>query len=866
MKTIMRGLFSRLRRKSGRNGRDLADAAPFKARYTRFKTLLESNSELLQIIADMEVKLRGEEAFGMTWVRSRASRAAFHSARMASAFDELAQGRHPATLPVAERLGWEIQAMADVRRPRRQGPPVLPHAQVRRDMVDLVGGKNAGLGEMIRAGMPVPPGFAVTTAAFDAFMEADGLEDQVRGLLVELDDPADAEAAARVSKRIQALILAAPLPLDLETTLEAAYDDICRAAGGETPVALRSSAMGEDGLLSFAGQYLSVLGVSRRRLGHSYKLILASLFTPRAISYRLHKGVPLDDVAMAVACLAMVDSVSSGVMYSRHPFDPADDRVLVNAVWGLGPYAVDGRLEPDTYRLDKTDPPRLAEARPGRKDRMLVHAGDGLLEDRAVATDLQETLCLDQAAAVSLANFAMTLEKHFRGPQDMEWARDAQGRLFMLQSRPLRVGAGAAGAGKPPIPAGAALLLEGGDTACPGVGRGTVMLVRSDEDVADFPQGGVLVAEHSSPRYVAALPRASAVVTEAGSVTGHMASLTREFNVPAIMGARGAMDRLAGAGEVTVDALSGRVYAGRVPELEGLVKGREAFMQGTPVHERLSRLAALVVPLNLTDPASSQFRASACRTVHDLMRLIHERSYGEMFRISDMATQAAGMARKLKAPIPLDLHVIDLGGGLAQGVGPVTPEGVLSAPLTALLAGMLHDDLRSLEPRPVHLKGFMSVVSQQMMGPPPSADRFGDRSYAIVSDTYLNFSSRVGYHYSVLDAYVGTVVNENYISFEFKGGAADETRRGRRARAIALILGRMDFSVEATGDRVVARYQKYEASEVLDRLDQLGRLLVFTRQMDMLMTDEASVEATARCFLVGNYGYCPVGAADGGGD
>ena len=857
-------LFSKLFRKNRGQGRERADSAPFKARYARFKALLESNSELLQIIADMEVKLRGEEAFGMSWIRSRASRAAFHCVRMASAFDELAQGRHPATRPAAESLGLEIQAMADIRRPRRQGPPVLPHAEVNRDMVDLVGGKNAGLGEMVRAGMPVPPGFAVTTAAFDAFMEAGELEEQVRGLLVDLDDPADAEAAARVAERIQARILAAHLPRELEQALENGYDDICAAAGGETPVALRSSAIGEDGLLSFAGQYLSVLGVSRRRLGHSYKLILASLFTPRAISYRLHKGVPLDDVAMAVACLAMVDSKSSGVMYSRHPFDPADDRVLVNAVWGLGPYAVDGKVEPDTYHLDKTDPPRLAEARPGHKDRMLAHAGDGLLEDRPVDVSLQDTLCLDSKTAEALAEFAVRLEKHFRGPQDMEWAMDGRGRLFMLQSRPLRVGVGAAGGKKPPVPAGATVLLEGGAPACPGVGCGPVAHVRSDEDVADFPQDGVLVAEHSSPRYVAALPKASAVVTEAGSVTGHMASLAREFNVPSIMGARGAMDALEPGREVTVDALSGRVYAGRVPELAGLVKGREAFMQGTPVHDCLTRLAQLVAPLNLTDPSSPDFRVSACRTVHDLMRLIHERSYGEMFRISDMATQAAGMARKLKAPVPIDLHVIDLGGGLVQSDGPVTPVEVLCVPFKALLNGMLFDDLQSLEPRPVHLKGFLSVMSQQMMGPPPDSDRFGERSYAIVSDTYCNFSSRVGYHYSVLDAYVGTVVNENYISFEFKGGAADETRRGRRARAIALILERMDFAVEATGDRVVARYQKYEADEVLERLDQLGRLLVFTRQMDMLMADEASVEATARCFLDGNYAYCPGQGRDGG--
>jgi len=133
-------------------------------------------------------------------------------------------------------------------------------------------------------------------------------------------------------------------------------------------------------------------------------------------------------------------------------------------------------------------------------------------------------------------------------------------------------------------------------------------------------------------------------------------------------------------------------------------------------------------------------------------------------------------------------------------------------------------------------------------------ERFGDRSYAIISDKYLNFSSRVGYHYSVLDAYCGATVNKNYITFSFKGGAADDVRRNRRVRAIAIVLMGLDFSVEVKGDRVDARLQKYDSPVIQEKLDQIGRLLIFTRQMDMLMTSEAGVEAVAQKFLRGNYG------------
>jgi pyruvate,water dikinase len=144
-------------------------------------------------------------------------------------------------------------------------------------------------------------------------------------------------------------------------------------------------------------------------------------------------------------------------------------------------------------------------------------------------------------------------------------------------------------------------------------------------------------------------------------------------------------------------------------------------------------------------------------------------------------------------------------------------------------------------------------MSEQMFTNPQGAERFGERTYAIISDKYLNFSSRVGYHYGILDAYCGQSINKNYITFSFKGGAADDVRRNRRARMIALILKALDFSVDVIADRVDARLKKYESSVIEEKLDLIGRLLQFTRQMDMLMNSEASVETIAKKFLEGKY-------------
>lgn len=166
---------------------------------------------------------------------------------------------------------------------------------------------------------------------------------------------------------------------------------------------------------------------------------------------------------------------------------------------------------------------------------------------------------------------------------------------------------------------------------------------------------------------------------------------------------------------------------------------------------------------------------------------------------------------------------------------------------------MLHKDLREGGPRPINVSGLLSVMREQMLS--SAGERFGDRSYAVISLKYLNFSSRVGYHYSILDSYCGDNINNNYITFSFKGGAADDVRRNRRVRAIAKVLEQEDFTVAVKGDQVNARLLKYDRPFIEEKLEMIGRLLLFTRQMDMLMHSEYSVDAVVRNFLAGNLRY-----------
>lgn len=824
----------------------------FRIQYRHFKDLLQSNAELGGIMAEIDEKLRGADLFGVSEIRALAARGVFHAMRMVSSLNAISGGGYPGLLDALERINARIGHILDDRPQLADCAYTIPLSEVDSTFIDLVGGKCANLGEIRnRANMPTPRGFAITTGAYHRFLRSEGLREDILKILRKAgpDSPAAVVAA---SEAIFRTIDGVEIPREIMDSMLRAWDESFDEPD-DARAALRSSAIGEDGPLSFSGQYRTVLGVRRTTLESAFREVLASLFSPRAITYRLHHGLPFDQCAMGMACIEMVDAAASGVIFSRHPVRPLSEEMVLNAVWGLGAYAVDGVIEPDTWNIRPGDPPVVTGASIADKRIMLVSDASGKREER-VAEELRRAPCLDAGQVAELSRLASLLEAHYHHPQDIEWALDKTGRIQVLQSRPMRL-ASTLHDGVASVVTGARLLLEGADVACPGIGVGRAVPVDSLRDLSDFPENGVLVAPHSLPNYVLVMNRAQAIVTEAGGITGHMASLAREFNVPTLVNVKQATRLLPAGCTVTVDAVTGRVYADEVPELLALKSDRRFAIADTPVHALLRQVADQIVPLHLLDPKSPLFCPESCTTLHDVMRFAHELCYTEMFRISDRASDVGAISSQLKASLPIDLHLIDLGGGLGDAQGPyVRPEQITSEPLSSLLRGMLRPEVHVRGPRPVDMGGFLSVMTQHMLEAPTiQAQRFGERSYAVISDKYLNFSSRVGYHYSVLDAYCGATVSKNYITFQFKGGAADEVRRQRRVRCIAEILRRLGFVTDVRGDMTRARYQKFSREDTQDRLDQLGRLLVVTRQMDMLMTSEAAVTAMADNFINGSY-------------
>ena len=862
MSTILgnlKQLFRELRSRNGATppGNASEMNALFRFRYALFKELLVANSELLTSLSDMDEKLKGEQIFGLSYINNQMNKSLKHAFQMVKCLNVMSGSKYQELYSSLEQINNQIKQIASERKVEPAPASVVPYSGISLKDADWAGGKNANLGEIRNfLHIPVPQGFAITTKAFHTFFAFNDLKEAIikqKNLIYvnELD------LLNSLSAETIDLIKSKPLPPELEQEIL----DACTTLWGNDHnilLAMRSSAVGEDGDISYAGQYMTQLGVTRASLNEAYKAIISSLYSARSISYRSSKGVVDENLAMAVACLKMVDSQASGVLYTRHPYDITNEHILINAVWGLGPYAVDGVVTPDAYTVTKDESLSILEKNTSTKPVQLVLNRSGGVEERPVPEEKRAAPCLTDAQISQLAAYGAALERHYKCPQDVEWALDPDGTLIILQSRPLKIQSPKNFCLLKAAPlSGYKLVLDSCEIASQGVGKGPVFPVRAVEDLSAFPSGGILAAKHSSPEYVVVMRRCSAIIVEAGSVSGHMAALAREFAVPTIIASHPVLEMLQPGQEVTVDAYTGRVYEGAVNELISAVKKTDAHMKGTPVYEQLQRIAKHVTPLHLVNPDAPEFTPANCTSLHDLARFCHEYSYKEMFQISDLASKFHGWSLKLDAALPMDIHLIDLGNGLKENAAiswnAVKAGQINSVPFLALLQGMLNKDVHGLDPRPVNFSGLLSVMKEQTLAPGHVGERFGDRSYAIIADKYLNFSSRVGYHYSVIDVYCGDTINKNYITFTFKGGAADSVRKNRRVRAISLILDREGFKVNVKADKVDARLQKYPKSYIESRMDILGKLLIFTRQLDMLMTTEQSVEWAADNFVAGNY-------------
>ncbi len=826
--------------------------------FERFRHVLRSNNQALEIIADMGEKLSGDFIFDQHYIETSFSNLKTAVYKSLQGLNTLAPG-HEELYPVYERLtGYLAKIMTGDE--DRHGPLIIHFKSVSPLQFGIVGGKNAHLAELIQnLELPVPPGFCITTRTYHELLAANhllGLVEQFEELY--LNDGSD-ENLDKYCQRLSKAIVQAEAPDDFLEQLDSGLQELAADHPAPFSLAVRSSAQEEDLDFSFAGQFHSELNVKpdASAVFQAYLKVVASLYSSKAMAYR--RRLFPDDAGMSIACgcQLMIDSKVSGVAYSTDPANPGGNTMVVAGSWGQGASVVEGKTPVDIFHLDHSPPFAVQRQEIACKESELYLGKNAGLRQRPLTAARQNQACLNNSQLQKLAAGARQLANYFKRPQDIEWCFDREDRLYILQSRPLLVPA--TNSMSKNLEAGLAahelLIKDQGMVAQLGIGAGPVYIVHSSKDLENFPDGAILVSRRDSSRFVRVMRRAAAIITEIGTPVSHMSTLCRELQVPCLVNVPGIIKRLTNGMEITVDAEDRCIYKGRVKELLAYQLSTPTNLTMSREFRLLRRLLNNVSRLHLVDPLLDKFTPANCRTYHDLLRYIHESAVISLVNMgkNEKNLLRQSLARHLDLPIPAGIMVIDIGGGLAPQApkGMVAFQDIASIPFRAILQGMLYPDVWHRTTMPVGLRDLMS----SMLSAPPDAlnGQYSGHNVAVISKNYVNLCFRFGYHFNIIDAHCDKIERENHIYFRFLGGATDICKRSRRARLIAEILLAFDFNVKTRGDLVIARASNMVQSEMERSLDILGRLVGFTRQLDVCLNNDAIVDRYAEAFLQGIY-------------
>ena len=817
----------------------------FASLFQTFQRILDLNNRILETMADMGDKLGGDYVFDRQYIHTACRRIAGLVYELIYNLNTLTPKKYPKLDDSFRVINHFIEEELAGRRAIPNTEYVIPYEMISGDFDDVVGGKNAHIADLRnRLGMTVPEGFAVTTRAFQSFLDQYGVGTRIEETLSAWG--ARKISTDEASRTITERILSAPVPAPLNRAIERALKQLRRKTGRRHLfLAVRSSAMGEDSEHTFAGQYLSLLNEPERTLVQCYRKVLAGAYTPRAMDYRRQKGFSEYEVAMAVACQCMVEAEVSGVLYSMDPMNPGREVMMISATWGLGAPVVSGEVSTDRFVISRMYPHAAVSLDVVRKPVRLAPDPQGGCVSEPVDEQMQTQMCLSAQQMKMLAEAALAIERYYKSPQDIEWAFDGAGSLVILQTRPLNIKAQMAqvvcdiAAVTEQFPV---VFSKKGQIVQNGIAGGKVFLVLRNEDLDRFPNGAILVARETSPRFAKVARKTAGIITDVGSSTGHMATIAREFRIPTIVNTGVATQLLKPGQEITLDAQENVVYAGRIKELCYYTFVEDTFEE-TYEYRLLQRVLKKITPLHLVDPHARDFTPRACRTFHDITRFVHEKAVEELIDLNyNRHLDYKTSSKKLKLDIPLDLIIIDINGGLqnADGAAVVGPDQILSVPMRAFLEGLNSPGVWSNEPLAVDFGSFMSSLTRTFSSQLVNPKSIG-QNLAVISRKYANINLRLGYHFNLIDAYIGEKINDNYAYFRFMGGVTDQVRRSRRTAFIHEMLSRNNFNVDLRGDLVIGRIKKLSPELMQQKMHLLGKLVGFTRQLDVRMTSDAHI-------------------------
>jgi len=829
--------------------------------FERFRKVLNSNNQSLEIIADLGEKLGGDYIFDGQYIETGVERISNRVKASIDALNELCGNRFENLYAIYDELTSELKRLLNSSEDRI-GPQILALKAIHFLNWEIVGGKGSRLAEMFQdTTLHVPDGFVITTRTYHDLIDHNGLRPLLDNFQLLLTDPSsDNTIIDGVRRELEKKILHADAPPGFLEVLMQAIKTL--ASGTEAPLflAVRSSAQEEDMEFSFAGQFKSIINVEAtvQEVFQAYLKVAASLFSMEAFSYFRQVFPKGRQMSIAAVCQNMVAARSSGVAFSLDTMAPENETIVIVGAWGQGDTIVEGNTPTDTFIMSKDDPPVIIERTIVKKTQARYQADSGGLEIKKVDPAQREQPCLTDAELLEINRQIRELELFYKRPLDVEWSVDESGNLFILQARPLIIPKSALqDRVMPDVLTGYERIVEGrGRVAQHGIGAGPVMIVNGPGDLIDFPDGAVLVSRIDSSHFVKVMKRVAAIVTEIGTPVSHMATLCREMRVPCLVNVENILSLVTNGEEITVDAEDRVIYRGRVKELVAYSSTSTIQINYSYEFLLLRRILKKVATLNLIDPLLQNFTVDGCRTYHDILRFAHETAVMELVSIgrNEGKLLHESLARHMDLPIPAGILVIDIADGLSKQAPKncVKFTDIESVPFRAILQGMLFPGVWHLGSMKV---GMRDLVCSMLSTPNDTLNgQYSGHNIAIISKDYVNLCFRLGYHYNIIDAHCSKNERDNHIYFRFLGGASDITKRTRRAVMIASILEAFDFNVRIKGDMVVARSGNMVLKEMERTLDILGRLVGFTRQLDVRLDNDSIVEQYVEAFLYGNYG------------
>lgn len=830
----MKSLFSLFKknRQSKANGYE-----PVKALFSKFRMILELNTQFLEKIAEMETALGGEFIFDRAYLHSSLREIGKLVSQVIYSLNALTVNRYVQLFDRFQTISATLENIVEGGFGPFGNKLTVPHSLIRWEMGPLIGQEHACLGEIAhRLQHRIPDGFVVTVTACRRFMAENDLENRIKHLRI------DTATGKPNPLEIQTLIRDATVSEETELALGKELAELFQRRGVETPLSVSSCFPGLAIVESTRYALKRDFDGTGKKPGEHYKEMLADSF----LSY-FQQQPDVDSgklPAVAVAFQEKPEPRLQGTLRTFVPEDRMAGEIAVRLNDG-GNETTAAKHSHEVYRVRKSYPFMLLESKIEAKPLKAPLPEGGNALDRTKNNLLRGSSLVSKDSLTALLEIGVEIERIFGSPQQIDWMETQSGQRIILAATPITdEPADALSVNKLTAELkNAVLLLEGGETAQVGTAAGRIVPVTDSFRPEDFPVGSIAVARNASPLLSPILRKAGAMITEIGSPAGHLATVAREFRIPTIVGAKAAVAKLREGMEVTIDTEECKVYQGLIPSLLTFKSFPLGLMSADPEYGILRHLLRWIVPLNVIDPESPHFSPEHCQSLHDIIHFAHEKAVDEIVNLHSRHRQFKSLpTRSLETTIPLNIAILDMWDGILPKAGPRVRESeIVSAPFKALLRGLVSKAAWEQEPAAISLRDIVTGMgrTQDLLNSRPE---FAGQNLAIVSREYLNLSLRLGYHFNVVDSYLSSSINENYIYFRFVGGFADPNRRHNRALLIRSVLEHLDFKVTIKGDLVVGKLKMVEFGEMEAVLVHIGELIAFTRQLDIKLVSETEVQ------------------------